>query len=67
MSPQDQCLVLGGRDRRLASEEAEAVAQVGGVGGGLIMEGLVSEEKDFELDHLLDRQPVGVLEAMWSQ
>lgn len=32
------------------------------VEGGLVMEGFMSEEKDFELDPLWDREPVEVLE-----
>lgn len=67
LSPQVQCLVLGGPRREVGIRGAEAVAQVREVGVGLIMEGLVSEEKDFELDRLLDMQPVGVLEVMWSR
>lgn len=31
------------------------------------MEGLVSEEKDFELAQQWDIEPAGVLEAMWSR
>ena len=35
--------------------------QVSEVGGGLVMEGFVGEEKDFELDALRDREPVEFL------
>ncbi len=35
-----------------------AVEQVGEVGGGLVMESFVGEEKDFEVDALRDRKPV---------
>ena len=38
------------------------VEQICEVGGGLVMEGFVSEEKEFELDALWDREPVEVLE-----
>lgn len=36
--------------------------RVSEVEGGLVMEGFVSEEEDFELDPLWDREPVEVLE-----
>lgn len=35
------------------------VEQVGEIGVGLVMVGFVSEVKDFELDLLWDREPVG--------
>ena len=39
-----------------------AVEQVTEVGRGLVMEGFVCEEKDFELNSLWDREPVEVPE-----
>ncbi len=36
--------------------------QVCEVGGGLVMEGFVSKEEDFELDPLWVREPVEVVE-----
>ena len=39
-----------------------AVEQVSEVGRGLVMEGFVCEEEDFELNALWDREPVEVLE-----
>jgi len=36
--------------------------QVSEVGGSLVVEGFVGEEKDFELDALWDREPVEFLE-----
>ncbi len=39
-----------------------AVKQVDEAGGGLVVEGFMSEEKDFKLDPLWDREPVEVLE-----
>lgn len=45
------------------------VGQVSEVGRSLVMEGFVSEEEDFELDPLWDREKVEVLEdnvvSMW--
>lgn len=38
------------------------VEQVGEAGGGLVVEGIMSEEKNFKLDPLCDREPVEVLE-----
>jgi len=38
--------------------------QVGEVGGGLVMEGFVTEEKDFALDPLRDGEPVKVPENL---
>lgn len=38
------------------------VGQVSEVGRSLVMEGFVSEEEDFELDPLWDREQVEVLE-----
>lgn len=37
-----------------------AVEQVTEIGRGLVMEGFVSEKKDFELNSLWDREPVEV-------
>ena len=36
--------------------------QIGEVGGGLVVEGFVGEEEDFEVDALRDREPVELLE-----
>ena len=44
-----------------AVERSVAVEQVGELGEALVMEGFVSEEKDFELDLLWDREPLEVL------
>lgn len=41
-----------------AAGRSVVVEQVGEVGGGLVMKSFVSEEKDFELDPLWDREPV---------
>ena len=38
------------------------VEQADGVGGGLAIEGFVSEEKDFVTDALWDGEPVEILE-----
>lgn len=38
------------------------VEQVSEVGRGLVVKGFVSEEKDFKVDALWDREPVEVLE-----
>jgi len=42
--------------------EGVVAEQVDEVGGGLVMEGFMSEEKDFEVDPLWDWEPVEVLE-----
>ena len=36
--------------------------EVSEVGGGEVVEGLVSDEEDFKLDSLLDEEPMEVLE-----
>ena len=41
------------------------VQQVREVGGGEVIESLVDDEEDFELDSVLDGEPVEVLED-WS-
>lgn len=56
--PQVRCTVMNGRERRLLSEEWRLWVGVGGV----VTEGFMSEEKDFELTPLWDREPVAVLE-----
>ncbi len=38
--------------------------QVSEVGGGVVMEGFMSEERDFQLDSLWDWESVEVLEDM---
>jgi len=55
---------MGGWHQRAEPTEWSVVVveQVGEGGGGLIMEGSVSEEKDFVLDPLWDGEPVKVLE-----
>jgi len=63
LSPHARCLVLCGMDRRWSSGERSRRDGAGRRSeGGPIMEGFVSEEKDFVLDSLWDGEPVKVLE-----
>ena len=45
-----------------AAGRSVVVEQVGEVAGGLVVEGFVGEEEDYEMDALRDREPVELLE-----
>lgn len=59
---------MSGGVRRLASEErglregSTVVEQISEEGGGLVVQGFIGKEKEFESCRLWDEEPVGVLE-----